>query len=259
MTRCSLYAVCAWAALVIAGCASTEESVGSGLWHYNAGLYPQAALRLIRSVPELERSSPADPRVLSGYLALGRMASADRAFEPASNYYKKAMQVARTHHSADTTLTRNALVETGLFFAGRDQFADAVPLLQEAVGISQRDTTVPRMLYAIDLDNLAMAQSGAKNFALASSNSNRSLQVLDGLSPTKEVQATRGVVLYNRAFALAEQGQVDAADSTYRESLALITANAEAWRRKVVVANYAKFLRTLGRESEAKAVEGAAQ
>jgi tetratricopeptide (TPR) repeat protein len=259
MTGPTLRSVAFCAALLLSACASPEESFSSGLWHYKAGLYAQAAPRLVRSVPELEQSNPADPRVLSGYLALGRMASMDAAYEPAENYLKKAIQLARAHHGSDTTLTRNALVEMGLFFADRGRFAEAIPPLQEAVTISQREGTLPRTLYAIDLDNLALAQAGAKNHALARAASDSSLQVLDGLPPTKEVQAARGVVLFNRAYAFAEQGKVAMADAAYKESLALVSAHAEPWRRKVVVAAYSKFLRAQGRDNEALAVEQMAQ
>ena len=246
-------------ALLLGACAATEENVNSGLWHYKAGLYGQAAPKLVRAVPDLEKSNPSDPRVLSGYLALGRMAAADAAYEPAAGYFDKALQLARARHAADVTLTRNALVETGNFLNERKRFLDAIPLLQEAASISQRDSSLPRTLHAMDLDNLALAHAGAGNQVLAMAASDASLKTLDALSPTKDVQATRGVVLYNRAYALAEQGQVAAADATYKEALSLVRANAAPWRTKVVVANYAKFLRTHGRDTEALAIERAAE
>lgn len=249
----------ACAALLLGACASTGENVNSGLWHYKAGLYAQAAPRLIRAIPELEQSNPSDPRVLSGYLALGRMAAADAAYTPAMGYFEKALQLARARHAGDATLTRNALIETGNFLSVRKRFADAIPLLQEAVSISERDGSFPRTLHAMDLDNLALAQAGVGNYALAMAASNASLKTLDGLSPTKDVQATRGVVLYNRAYAFAEQGQVAAADAAYKEALSLVRANAEAWRTRVVAANYAKFLRAQGRDTEARAIEQAAK
>jgi Tfp pilus assembly protein PilF len=52
-----------------------------------------------------------------------------------------------------------------------------------------------------------------------------------------------------------ELGAEVEADESYRRSLELVRANSEIWRLEVVVRNFAKFLRSQGREVDAQELE----
>lgn len=145
---------------LLIGCMSSETKVDSGLWHFNAGLYAQAIPLLVDGVPALEQKEPLDPRIPTAYVALGDMAAADKKTEMADNFYKRAVQTTRAHHPSNHVLNRNSLVHAGNFFLTQSRFAEALPLLAEAAAISGQDNTMPRLLYAIDLDNLSLAYSG---------------------------------------------------------------------------------------------------
>lgn len=243
-------------AFTLAACSSTATDLDAGLWHYKAGLYEQAIPRLVVSVPAIEAANPADPRVVGGYLALGQMATARKAPPGTSEgYYLKAQAAASKYHSDNATLSRNVASETGNFYIEQDQPAKALPFLLKAAEISERDQSTPRMLYAIDLDNISVAQSALKNDAVAVQYSQNALKQLANVPDSKELRATRGIVLFNLAVAYDEGGQPIQADESYRRSLELIEANGEAWRRRIVVTNYAKFLRAQRRELDAQAIE----
>ncbi len=247
---------CALVALLLCACVTTDSDLNSGIWHYRAGLYGEAIPRLLRSVPALERSNPADPRLPDAYVALGDMAAADKRLDLAEQFYGKAVAAATSHHADVTWLNRNAAVHAGNFFLNQNRFTEALPLLQRAARLSENDAGTPRVLHAIDLDNLSVAQAGLKDYAQADVSSTGALRLLDTLEPSPQHLATRGVVLYNRAMLLADQGQVAEADAAFKQALALVTQNGEAWRRKVIVVEYGAFLRKQGREADAKALEG---
>lgn len=243
-------------ALALAACASSESKLDSGLWHYSAGLYGEAAPRLIKSVPALASAKPNDPRVVTGYLALARMAAnAGATANVVEGYYEKAQDAARRHHAGDATLTRNVATEVGNFYLGRDQHAEALPFLLEAARISENNKSTPRLIFAVDLDNVAVAQSALGNFALAAQYSDNALKELASVPDGKQARATHGIILFNRAVAYQRQGIAAPADEAYRRSLELINANSEKWRRRVVVTNYAQFLRAQRREMEAEELE----
>lgn len=243
-------------AFSLAGCASTETKFNSGLWHYQAGLFGQAAPRLIDAVPELEQANAADPRVVTGYLALGRMAFDTGAPKDiAEKYYKKAIDLAGKYHTGDTTLSRNVATEVGNFYLEKDEHAKALPFLLQAAKISEKLQANRVDLHAIDLDNISLAHAGLGNYSIAETYSDKALAQLATLPASKTTQATRGLVFYNRASAFAEQGLAAKAEEFYRRSLDLIDTYGEAWRRHVVVREYAKLLRSQGREPDAQALE----
>lgn len=243
-------------ALGLTGCASAESNINSGLWHYEAGLFVQAAPRLLRAIPEIEASSPADPRVVTGYLALGRMSDAMKAQpETVEGYYEKARKVAGEYHTNNSTISRNVATEIGNHYLAKNQYAKALPFLMQAVKISEGDQSVSRLIHAIDLDNIAVAQGGLKNFDIAAQFSKNATALLDNLPDSKEVRSTKGVVLFNRAAAYADHGLLTQADESYRYSLELLEANGERWKIRGVVDSYAKFLRSQLREREAEELE----
>ncbi len=242
-------------ALALAACAGPATRYDSGLWHFKAGAYGEAAPSLLEAVPAMESANPADPRVVTGYLALGFMASQKKVEAGrAEAYYLKALEAVRKYHAGDATLSRNAATEAGNFYLGRDDNAKALPLLVEAAQISERDPRMSRLLHAIDLDNVAVAQSALKNHDVALRYSDRALAQLDSLPDSKSLRATRGIVLYNRAFAYEGQGLTEQAGPAYRQALELVAANGEAWRLRVVVDRYAGFLSAQHRASEAEAI-----
>jgi len=62
-------------------------------------------------------------------------------------------------------------------------------------------------------------------------------------------------VLYNAATRLADLGRTKEAEENYKQALGGVGANGEQWRKNVVLANYADFLRKAGRVDEAKALD----
>jgi tetratricopeptide (TPR) repeat protein len=143
----------------------------------------------------------------------------------------------------------------GNFYLTQKQHAKALPLLLQAAQISGNDESISRILYAIDLDNVAVAHSGLHNYGIALQYSDNALKQLANLPDSKETRASQGIVLFNRAFAYAEQGLSAQADDSYRRSLELVQTNGESWRRRIVVTNYAKLLRSQQRELDAQELE----
>lgn len=243
-------------ALTLTACAGTDTRFNSGLGHYRGGAYGEAVPELLEAVPAIESANPADPRIVTGYLALGAMANLSKAESGrAEAYYLKALDAARKYHAGNPMLSRNAVTEAGNFYLRRDDSTKALPLLLAAGEISEREKSMSRMLRAVDLDNVAVAQSALKNYALALRYSDRALEQLDGLPDSKSVRATRGTVLYNKAYAYDEQGLAAQADTAYRKSLELVAAHGEAWRRRFIADKYADFLKAQHRESEARAIQ----
>jgi len=243
------------ACVAVTGCTTADTKLDSGLWHFNAGLYGEAIPRLLSAVPDVERSNPTDPRLPTAYVALGDMAAADKEDKRAEEYYNKALVLAKTRHPVDTRLNRNALVHAGNYLRGQKRPAEAMPLLLAATSISERVGSVPRLLYAIDLDNLSLAYADTKDYVKADEASRQALEIMSGLDQTSEIVAAKAVVLYNAATRLAELGRDAEAEAYYREALAHVADNGEQWRKNVVLSNYAQFLRKAGREAEAKALE----
>jgi hypothetical protein len=166
--RIAHFLVCASLASALAGCASPTAELNAGLWHYKAGLFTQAIPRLVDAVPAMEAAHPADPQVLRAYLALGHMASAEKAAPGiAEGYFTKAMALANKYHAGNANLSRNAASETGNYYLANNQQARALPFLLTAAEISGREQVIPRRLHAIDLDNLSVAQAALRNYALA--------------------------------------------------------------------------------------------
>ncbi len=244
------------AALLLAGCASSGDRVNSGLWHHQAGLWAQAGPRLADGVPALERQNPADPRLPTAYLALGDMAAAAGRPEAADDDYGHALRSARTYHAGNPTLLRNALVRRGNFLRERGRAAEAIALLSEAEAISAREADVPKVLNAIDLDNLSVAYQTVPDLPQAERLSRRALAVLDTLEQTPAVGSTRGVVLYNAACGLAQAGRDAEAEALYRQALPLVSKGPDRWRVEVVRKQYAQLLQKMGRDAEAKAMAG---
>lgn len=257
MTRSlHLFGVLIFVCLGIVACTSAGTKLDSGLWHFKAGLYRQAIPLLLSGTPDIERADPSDPRLPTAYVALGDMAVADKENQRAEEFYNKALKAAKTKHSQDPVLNRNALVHAGNFLRSQGRFTEALPLLTDATTISGREASMPRLLHANDLDNLSLAYSGMQDQVKADATSQRALEVLGGLEQSADVKASKGIVLYNAAYRMAEQGHDSEADAYYRESLALVSAYGEQWRKNVVLSNYATFLRKVGRHSEAATLDG---
>ena len=242
--------------IVLAGCSTTDDQINSGLWHFNAGLHAQAIPRLLSGAESLQKSTPADPRLPSVLMALGNMAEEAKRADLAERYYQQAIQSVDEFHSKDDIQVRNALVQLGLFYSSVRRYSDAIPLLTRATHISAKTANINNR-YAIDLDNLSLAVIGDGRQADAMMLNDEALQALKVLPQTAENIATRGVVHFNRAYALAEQGNNVAAEDYYLHAITDISSSSEAWRMKIVRESYAAFLRKMGRVEEANTIEPA--
>lgn len=240
------------ACAVLASCATARTQVDRGLWHYNNGLWGQAAPLLLEGVPALDATSPSDPRVPQGYATLANLALQDKKPDLAAKFFDKALVNARTHQSNAPLVRRSTFNVVGMYLMDSGRPADALPLFVEAAHISEHTPAVPRRAFAIDLDNLGLAQAALGDRAGAEMSGARAQAALDGLEQTPPVKGTLGVVHYNAAYRLAAQGKDVEAEVRYRESLLLISAGPEKWRLKVVAREYAKLLTKLGRSAEAE-------
>ncbi len=242
------------ACVLFASCASYSSRVDSGLWHYNAGLPAQAIPLLVEGVPALDAASPADPRVPQGYVALANLALQDKKPDLAEKFFEKALVNAQTHQAGSPNTKRSTFNVVGMRLLGLGRPSEALPLLVEAARISEETPSIPRRLFAIDLDNMGIAQAALGNDAAADASAARAGMVLDRLEQTPLVKGTRGVVCYNVAYRLATRGKDAEAETAFRESLALISAGPEKWRLKSVAREYEKLLTKLGRSAEAEEV-----
>jgi tetratricopeptide (TPR) repeat protein len=149
------------------------------------------------------------------------MAESHKRDDLAADFFRRALKAAEALRPVDEAQTRNALVDLGLFYTRKGRETEAVPLLERAAGISAG--LAQRYLYAIDLDNLAIALDQQKRHSEANALSMKALAVLDSVPPGGMEDRTRGVV--------------------------------ESWRLRTVLSNYADLLRRTGREAEAQALE----
>lgn len=239
------------ACAVLASCATARTQVDRGLWHYNSGLWGQAVPLLLEGVPALDAASPTDPRVPQGYVTLANLALQDKRPDSAAKFFDKALANARTHQSNAPHVRRSTFNVVGMHMMDTGRPAEALPLFVEAAQVSEHTPTLSRRLFAIDLDNLALAQAALGDDAAAAISNARALAALDPLEQTPQIKGTRGVVVYNAAYRLAAQGKDSEAETLFRESIALISAGSEKWRLKVVAREYAKLLTKLGRAAEA--------
>lgn len=240
---------------ILFGCASTDQNIDSGLWHYNAGLYNEAIPRLLSGTDSLYKSNPSDVRLPEAYLALAHMAANNKRFDIAEKYYIQAISVAEKFNSHDARIMRNVTTSAGNYYLENKQYSEAIPLLERALEFSKNNDSIARKLYAIDLDNLGLANEAVGHHVEAEALSQQALTVLSTLSSTPEIVSIRGVVLYNIAYRNAERGNVTEAEKYYKLALADISVSSESWRIKTVKTNYAEFLKKLGRNAEAEAIE----
>ncbi|MFB2801351.1 tetratricopeptide repeat protein [Shewanella seohaensis] len=240
---------------ILFGCASADQNIDSGLWHYNAGLYDEAIPKLLSGTESLYKSNSSDARLPAAYLALANMAANDKRFDIAEKYYKKAISVAEKYNSGDARIMRNVTSSAGNYYLDNKQYSEAIPLLERALEISKNNDSIARKLYAIDLDNLGLANDAVGHHVEADTLSQQALTVLSNLSSTPEIVSIRGVVFYNIAYRSAERGNVTEAEKYYKLALADISVSSESWRIKTVKANYAEFLKKLGRNAEAEAIK----
>lgn len=237
---------------IASGCASTDQNINSGLWHFNAGLWGEASYRLQSSVPDLEKSTPQDPRLPTALVALGDMANNAQRTDQAENFYARAIKAADGQTPPNNVSVRNALVHAGFFYQQLKRPSEALPLFNRAADISETDLTIPRTLHAVDLDNIAVAYGELERYPEGESFSLRALKVLDSAQSEPDSTKTRGIVFYNLAYAYEHQQRPAEADSYYRKALDLMAIYGEPWRQKAVLDNYSKFLRSIGREQDAE-------
>src|SRR5262245_16648031 len=258
MTRSSALLL---SAALLGGCQSTDQQVNYGLNHYRMGLYNQAIPPLRSAAATLEKESPLDPRLPEIFMALGEMAADTKRPDLAEGFYNKALKAADALATPDENAQRNVCVSAGNFYLAQKRAAEAVPLLERAVRISERNTTrFPRTLHAIDLDNLGQAYSYLGRQAEGRAMSARALKVLDGAKEEKDAAKTRGVVLYNLGYGFWEEQRYAEAEANYRRALEILAPSSgpqvgENWRVRTVLGSYAELLRKLGREPEAAALD----
>jgi tetratricopeptide (TPR) repeat protein len=240
---------------ILSGCASTDQNINSGLWHYNAGLYDEAIPKLLSGVESLYKNNPSDSRLPSAYLALANMAASDKRLDIAEKYYKQAIEVAEKYSHNDARIMRNVSSSAGNFYIDNKRYLEAIPLLESAASLSKNNDLIPRKLYAMDLDNLGLANDGAGRQEEADNLSNKALAEISVLPSTPEIVSIRGVIFYNLAYRNAERGNIVEAENFYKRALEDIFTSNEAWRIKTVKTNYAEFLKKLGRNSESEAIK----
>jgi len=177
----------------------------------------------------------------------------------AESYLRKAVKAADDLAKPDEAAQRNALVRSGKFYLGQNRPAEALPLLERAAAISERNPGLQRTLHAIDLDNVGIAHSNQGRLAEGRAFGLRALEVLDEAQGEPAAAATRGVVLFNLAYGYMEESRYAEAEANYRRSLEILAPGgsapiAESWRARVLIDSYAGMLRKLGRTDEAAAL-----
>lgn len=241
---------------LLSGCAgSLDHKIDYGLNHYQMGLHGQAIPALVSAAESLDRPGPVDPRLPRILVALGDMASAESRPDLAEAYYKKALDRAEHLVPTNSTLLRNALVHGGNFLLEHGRPPEAVPWLERAVRVSELETGMSRVLYAIDLDNLgqALVRSGRYEEGLA--RSRQALEVVDPLLKEPEAKKAKGIILYNLARAYEDRKLTEEARTHYRQALEVLPMVGSRWEVRTLVKAYAAFLRAQGQEDEAKALD----
>jgi tetratricopeptide (TPR) repeat protein len=245
---------------LLAGCLSTDQLIGTGLAHYKMGADGAAVPRLLQGVRELEQSNPTDPRLVTALIALGEMAASDKKYTLSEDFFRRALAKAESLQPPDDTLLRNANVSIGFFYLNRDRSEDAALFFERTLIISERNGSWKRTLYAVDLDNLAVARFRTNRFNEADDLSLKAIAILEGMQTDQEVAKHKGLVLSNLAYSYQKQGRNSEAETLFRRSLEILDPPGgppvgEAWRIKGLRKVYADFLRQQNRNEEANFIE----
>ena len=232
--------------MLVAGCASTESNVNYGLNHYEMGLFNHAIPPLLKSVPELEKSSPTDHRVTRGYLALGIMAQDDKQLEQAESFLIKALETSKKVSQNRKTHLRNAQNTLGNFYLNQEKYDNALTHLTVALEISKEENLAPTLI-AIDLDNLALVHSELGEYRESLKLSQEALELNEKSPSHKYYLRTRGIVGFNQAKLYELLSETRLAEKSYDlsiEALTLLVQNNsyEEWRLELVKKEKLKFL-----------------
>ncbi|MEY4588775.1 MAG: hypothetical protein RL497_851 [Pseudomonadota bacterium] len=220
--------------LILAGCASTESNINSGLWHYEAGLYGEAIPRLVRPITSFEKRFPHDERVSRSYLALGVMAENSKAYDKAEEYLIKSVESAKTSRPLQENTLRNAESMLGNFYLNRKKYSEALTHLNTAESISSKFKE-KSILNSIDLDNISTALQGAGKLKESIEFSERALKVAEKTPEDNSYNLTKGIILFNLAKSNEENGNNTKAKELYDKAIELLTISSkentsEQWR-----------------------------
>lgn len=223
---------------VLISCKSTEGDMNYGLSHYKMGLYDHAIPRLLSATPDLEKSDPYDPRITQAYLALGTMARADKMYDRSEYYYLKALSTAEILKTHKNLHLRNAKNTLGNFYISQKRFDKALPLLIDAVALSQNMNS-DRILRAIDLDNVALVQAELGKSKEAIKLSIQALDLIENSREHRLYNRTKGIILYNQGKNLEKFSLFDQALDCYEKSIESLKIHAtnkprENWRVELV-------------------------
>ncbi|GLQ31351.1 tetratricopeptide repeat protein [Litoribrevibacter albus] len=230
--------IMAVAMVFLTACASVDQNINYGLNHYKMGLYNHAIPKLLSSTPELENSNPTDQRVTEAYLALGVMAEADKQFEKAEEFMKKALETAKNVNENKSTHIRNANNTLGHFYINQQHYTQAKTYLERALEISRQKNNDPVML-AIDLDNLALVHFELGDQVQSTTYSDEALRLIEKDINHQYYIRTKGIVLYHQGLRLEKLGENKKALGRYNSSIEAfeLLANKhsyESWRIDVV-------------------------
>jgi tetratricopeptide (TPR) repeat protein len=183
------------------------------------------------------------------------MASSQDRKDLALDFFPRALKAAESLDPPDKKRLRNALVHVGNFYSENERAEESIALLSRAADLSK--VSDDPVLYAIDLDNIGVAYARLKRHEDAVSFHRSALSAIDAATTGSYRVRTKGVILFNLAYAHYDSGDMVAAESGYRQSLAALEsapAEVEPWRVRTVKKSYAQLLEKLGRNEEAAAL-----
>jgi signal transduction histidine kinase len=128
-------------------------------------------------------------------LDLGELYEKARDFDREIRYYREAAQI----YSGDPAIAFGAANNLGYAYLQMRRYAEAIPCLQQALGIA--DSLKSPLLEAQVLTNLALAYAGAQKLAEAERMADRSLMLVSKTDPDGEARfdwATKAEIEYRR-------------------------------------------------------------
>jgi tetratricopeptide (TPR) repeat protein len=208
------------------------------------------ALPLLESALDIEQDAwgPQHPNVAARLAALGQLYHQQGLYEYAEPYLEEALAVREQVSRPDDPQTTGAMTSLAHLYRQQERYAEAEDLFRRVLAI--HESTNDQLSVAFDLANLSVLYLSNSQFAEAEPVFERALMI-DSTNP----QVLVG--LNQLARTAQAEGRSEAAEDIYEWALEVSeeALGSENTNTSFLRAQYAQYLRSLGRHDEADRLE----
>lgn len=235
--------------------ASVLNNLGTAL--AKQGRFDEAEATLRRTLALQQRLwGDRDPRVAKTLHNLGGIAYYRDRLDDAERLLKRALAIREAVLPGDDLELAGSREAVALLLHKRDRPAEAVKLLERLAATNRKVYGPEHPSFARTLLNLGLARKELGQDEPARRNLERSLAICERSLGTGDALGIRALAAL--ADLHLQHGRPAEAEPLYRRLRALGTPEKRVEERDVALANWARFLRTTGRETEAAQVESQA-